>query len=143
MRVTACSNRMNSSHFSVRDGPLEKLWGWGEGIFEPQEFFFVVKFLVWIFFTPSHEYLPGLIGVQEFSSFNFPLREYFFLSRFLYISLSSLLHGYNVKVPYFTFCRRREHKTTTFLIFSWTLIQSFRIQLRKNLPKFDELNEME
>ena len=31
--------------FGVRDGPLEKLRGWG-GIFEPQEFFFVIKFLV-------------------------------------------------------------------------------------------------
>ena len=30
---------------SIRDGPLEKLWG-GRGIFEPQEFFFVIKFLV-------------------------------------------------------------------------------------------------
>ena len=29
----------------VRDGPLEKLWG-GSGIFEPKEFFFVIKFLV-------------------------------------------------------------------------------------------------
>ena len=29
----------------VRDGPLEKLWG-GREIFEPQEFFFVSKFLV-------------------------------------------------------------------------------------------------
>ena len=35
----------------LRDGPLEKLWG-GRGIFEPQEFFFVIKFLVWIFFRP-------------------------------------------------------------------------------------------
>ena len=34
-----------------RDGPLEKLWG-GRGIFEPQEFFFVIKFLVWIYFRP-------------------------------------------------------------------------------------------
>ena len=34
---------------ALRDGPLEKLWGeWG--IFEPQEFFFVIKFLVLIFF---------------------------------------------------------------------------------------------
>ena len=33
--------------FSYRDGPLEKLWGkGGGGIFEPQEFFFVTKFLV-------------------------------------------------------------------------------------------------
>ena len=29
----------------LRDGPLENLWG-GRGIFEPQEFFFVIKFLV-------------------------------------------------------------------------------------------------
>ena len=28
------------------------------------------------------------------------------------------------KVPDFTFCRGREHKTTNFLFFSWTLIQS-------------------
>ena len=30
----------------VRDGPLEKLWGVGEGNFEPQELFFVIIFLV-------------------------------------------------------------------------------------------------
>ena len=29
--------------------------------------------------------------------------------------------------------RMAEHKTTTFFFFSWTLIQSFRIQLEKNL----------
>ena len=27
--------------------------------------------------------------------------------------------------------------------FSWTSIQTFRIQLQKNLPTFDELNEVE
>ena len=31
--------------WSLRNGPLEKLLG-GRGIFEPQEFFFVIKFLV-------------------------------------------------------------------------------------------------
>ena len=38
----------------IRDGPLEKLWrgGGGGGIFEPQDFFFVIKFLVRIFFRP-------------------------------------------------------------------------------------------
>ena len=36
---------------ALRDGPLEKLWG-GRGIFEPQEFFFLIKFLVGIFFRP-------------------------------------------------------------------------------------------
>ena len=30
---------------NFRDGPLEKLWGGGRGIFELQEFFFVIKFL--------------------------------------------------------------------------------------------------
>ena len=36
----------------LRDGPLEKLWGGGGGIFEPQEFFFVIKFLARIFIRP-------------------------------------------------------------------------------------------
>ena len=36
---------------SLRDGPLEKLWG-GRGIFKLQEFFLIIKFLVWIFFRP-------------------------------------------------------------------------------------------
>ena len=35
---------------------------------------------------------------------------------FLYISWPSL-PDYNVKVPEFTFCRGREHKTTTFFSF--------------------------
>ena len=39
---------MNAVNRFVRDGPSEKLWGVGGGgvIFEPQEFFFVIKFLV-------------------------------------------------------------------------------------------------
>ena len=48
-----------------RDGPLEKLWG-GRGIFELQEFFFVIKFFAWILFRPLLEYFLGLIGVHEF-----------------------------------------------------------------------------
>ena len=46
----------------------------------------------------------------------------------------------------FTFCRRREHETTTLLFFSWTLIQSFRyieFNSKKKMSTFDELNEME
>ena len=35
---------------------------------------------------------------------------------FLYISLPSL-HDYDVKIPNFTFCGGREHKTTTFFSF--------------------------
>ena len=37
-------------------------------MFEPQEFFFVIKFNLWTFFRPYHEY---------FLILNFPLREYF------------------------------------------------------------------
>jgi len=31
---------------------IRKVMGGGRGIFEPREFFFVIKFLVWIFFRP-------------------------------------------------------------------------------------------
>ena len=48
---------------------------------------------------------------------------------FLFISQPSL-HDYDVKLPNFIFCGGHEHKKTTFLFFSWTLIQSFRIQLQ-------------
>ena len=60
---------------------------------------------------------------------------------FLFISLP-YMHDYNVKVPIFPFCRGRVHTTTTLFFLFWTLIQSFRIQLQKNLLTFDELNEM-
>ena len=53
-------------------------------------------------------------------------------SRFFYISLP-WLHDYNVNVPIFTFCREREHKTTTFFFFSWTFILSL---LEFNYKKF-------
>ena len=36
---------MRFEKLAIKDGPLEKLW-WGWGIFETQEFFFVIKFLV-------------------------------------------------------------------------------------------------
>ena len=58
-------------------------------------------------------------------------------SRFLYISLLSL-HDYDVKLPNLTFCGGREHKTMALFFFFWTLIQSFRIQLKKNSPTSDE-----
>ena len=48
----------------------------------------------------------------------------------------------DAKQPNFRFCGQREHKTTTLFV-SWTFIPSFRIQLQKNSPKFDELNEIE
>ena len=43
-------------------------------------------------------------------------------------------HDYNVTVPNFTFFLLRGHKTTTFFFLSWTLLQSFRIQLQKIYP---------
>ena len=49
----------------------------------------------------------------------------------------------NFEPPNFTFCGGREHKTITLFFFFWTLIQSYRIQLQKNSPTFDEQNEME
>ena len=52
------------------------------------------------------------------------------------------MHDYKVKIHSFTFCRGREHKTTVFSSFSRTLIQSFRIQLQRRLPTFDELNQI-
>ena len=44
-RQTELLSRYNRL-YQLRDGPLEKLWGGGRGIFEPQEFFFAIKFLV-------------------------------------------------------------------------------------------------
>ena len=54
---------------------------------------------------------------------------------FLYISSLPSLHDYNVKVLSWTGTQDND--------FSWTLIQSFRIQLQNKLPTSDELNEME
>ena len=64
---------------------------------------------------------------------------------FLYIFFFLLsLHDYDVKIPDLTFCGGREDKTTTFLFFSWTSIESFTTQLQKKImPTFAELNEME
>ena len=56
---------------------IRKVMG-GGGDFRATGIFFVIKFLVWIFFRPWYEYFLGLIGVQEFFSFSFPLLEYFF-----------------------------------------------------------------
>ena len=63
-------------------------------------------------------------------------------SRF-FVHLSAVVDDYNEKLPNFAFCRGREQKTTSFFFFSWTLMQSFRIQLQKNFPTFDEFKEME
>ena len=42
-------------------------------------------------------------------------------------------------MPNFMFCGWSERKTTTSFFFSWTLTESFRIQLQRKLPTFDEL----
>ena len=61
---------------------------------------------------------------------------------FWFISSPSLQDN-NVKMHNFKFCRPREHMTTTFFCFFWTFIQSFWIELQKNLPTFDKLSKME
>ena len=64
------------SHF--RDGPLEKLWG-GEGNFRATGIFFPGQIpCMNCFLSYSMNIFLGLIGVQEFFPFNFPLREFFF-----------------------------------------------------------------
>ena len=69
-----------TKHCAFRDGLLEKLWV-ERRIFEPQEFFCVIKLLVWIFFRPQHEYFLGLIGVHEFFHLIFPCANTFFVLR--------------------------------------------------------------
>ena len=63
-------------------------------------------------------------------------------SRF-FVHFSSVVARLQRELPNFTFCRGQDQKKTAFFFFSWTLMQSFRIQLQKNFPTFDELNEME
>ena len=58
--------------------------------------------------------------------------------------LCTLLHDHNVKVPNFTFCRRRGHKTTTFFFsFPELWYSPLEFNFKNNLPPFNELNEME
>ena len=62
-----------------RDGPLENLWG-GEGNFRAAGIFFRYQIPGMNFFLGhSMNIFLGLTGVQEFFSFNFPLREFFFV----------------------------------------------------------------
>ena len=65
----ACDESLSRIDSSVHLGAdHQKSYGGGWGIFEPQEFIFVIKFLVWIVFRSWHEYLLGLIFVHEFFS---------------------------------------------------------------------------
>ena len=61
----------------IRDGPLEKLWGGGE-FSSRRNFFSLSNSLHEFFLGHSMNIFLGLIGVHEFFSFNFPLRDYFF-----------------------------------------------------------------
>ena len=60
---------------------------------------------------------------------------------FLYFSLPSL-HDYNVKVPNFTFCRGRERNQRLYF-YSLELWYCLPESNSRNLPTFDELNELE
>ena len=64
------------------------------------------------------------------------------MQAFWYISNSSpSLHDYDVKIPNFTFVEDVKAGQRLFF-FSGASIQSFRI-FQKEMPTFDELNEME
>ena len=68
---------------------------------------------------------------------NFPRTSRFFVHFF---PVSALLRRETAQ--FHVFFWGREHKTT-FYFCSWTLMQSFRIQLQEKLPIFDEMNEIE
>ena len=62
-------------------------------------------------------------------------------ARFFFLFSSDILFAvsarapYFVKVPNFTFFGGREQTKTIFFSFTWTSIQSFKIEIQKNLPK--------
>ena len=91
----------------------------------------------------SNDDSDGKENSKKLIEFNWQNNNFARASRFFVHTyfLAVVARQQSEKVPDFTFCRGREHKTTTFLFFSWTLIQSFRIQLQKNLPTFGELNK--
>ena len=60
--------------------------------------------------------------------------------RFFVHSLPSL-NDYDVKMPNFTLLVEDANTRQQLAFFSWTSIQSFRTQLQKKLPTFDEMNK--
>ena len=64
-------------------------------------------------------------------------------SRF-FVHFFSVLHDYNVKVPTFTFCRERGHKTTTFFSFSelsYSLLEFNSRKICQHLTNWASWNE--
>ena len=63
---------------------------------------------------------------------------------FLYISLPSL-HDQDMRFRNCTLYEGHDHEKMILLIFLYLNLQSFRVQLQKNLPTFEELkmNKME
>ena len=64
--------------FKSKGPTIRKVMGGGAEFSSRRNFFSLSNSLYEFFFRPLHEYFLGLIGVQEFFSFNFPLREFFF-----------------------------------------------------------------
>ena len=58
---------------------IRKVMRGGGGDFRAAGIFFRYQIPCMNFFRPYHECFLGLIGMHEFFSFNFPLREYFFV----------------------------------------------------------------
>ena len=69
---------------------------------------------------------------------NFARTSRFFVHFF---AVSALLRRETAQ--FHVFFLGREHETTFYFFCSWTLMQSFRIQLQEKLPIFDEMNEIE
>ena len=61
---------------------------------------------------------------------------------FFYISLPSL-HHQDMRLCNFPLYEGHDHEKMIILIFLFLNLQSFRVQLQKNLPTFEELNKME
>ena len=55
-----------AGNLSLRDRPLEKLWGGGGEFSSRRNFFSLSNSLYEFFFRLLHEYLLGLIGVHDF-----------------------------------------------------------------------------
>ena len=67
--------------FKVRDSTVRKAMGGGGDFRAAGLFFSLSNSLYEFFFKPQHKYFLGLIGVHEFFSLNFLLREYVLVLR--------------------------------------------------------------
>ena len=79
-RSTSSSLNFSQNYFpSLKGRTIRKVMGGKGGDFSSRSFFFSLSNSLYEFFLGhSMNIFLGLIGMHEFFSFNFPLREYFF-----------------------------------------------------------------